>query len=126
MHGPQFGTPLYYAPFVERFPERIEQVLDAIEQAPPGGVLFHCVGGRDRTGMVAIAALDGRARRTRRDRRRLRASAPSARTRTTRCWRSSSPSAAPPRASSSWSWQRASTSTGRRYVAGLLSSELQR
>jgi hypothetical protein len=57
MHGPQFGTPLYYAPFVERFPERIEQVLDAIEQAPPGGVLFHCVGGRDRTGMVAIAVL---------------------------------------------------------------------
>jgi protein-tyrosine phosphatase len=32
-------------------------VLDAIEQAPPGGVLFHCVGGRDRTGLVAIAAL---------------------------------------------------------------------
>ena len=25
MHGPQFGTPLYYAPFVERFPERIER-----------------------------------------------------------------------------------------------------
>ena len=57
MHGPQFGTPLYYAPFVESFPERIEEVLDAIEQAPPGGVLFHCVGGRDRTGLVAIAAL---------------------------------------------------------------------
>jgi protein-tyrosine phosphatase len=57
MHGPQFGTPLYYAPFLERFSERIEQVLDAIEEAPPGGVLFHCVGGRDRTGMVAIAAL---------------------------------------------------------------------
>jgi len=57
MHGPQFGTPLYYGPFVERFPERIEEVLDAIEQAPPGGVLFHCVGGRDRTGMVAIAVL---------------------------------------------------------------------
>jgi len=57
MHGPQFGTPLYYGPFLERFPERIEQVLDAIEEAPPGGVLFHCVGGRDRTGLVAIAAL---------------------------------------------------------------------
>jgi hypothetical protein len=57
MHGPQFGTPLYYGPFVERFPERIEEVLDAIEQAPLGGVLFHCVGGRDRTGMVAIAVL---------------------------------------------------------------------
>ena len=57
IHGPQFGTPLYYAPFVERFPERVEEVLDAIEQAPPGAVLFHCVGGRDRTGLVAIAAL---------------------------------------------------------------------
>jgi protein-tyrosine phosphatase len=56
-NGPQFGTPLYYGPFLERFPDRIEQVLDAIEQAPPGGVLFHCVGGRDRTGLVAIAAL---------------------------------------------------------------------
>ena len=57
MHGPQFGTPLYYAPFVERFPERIEQVLDTMERARPGGVLFHCVGGRDRTGLVAIATL---------------------------------------------------------------------
>jgi hypothetical protein len=28
--------------FMERFPDRIEGVLDAIEQAPPGGVLFHC------------------------------------------------------------------------------------
>jgi len=57
MNGPQFGTPLYYGPFMERFPDAIEEVLDAIEQAPPGGVLFHCVGGRDRTGLVAIAAL---------------------------------------------------------------------
>jgi protein tyrosine/serine phosphatase len=57
MHGPQFGTPLYYGPFLERFPERIDAVLDAIENAPPGGVLFHCVGGRDRTGLAAIAAL---------------------------------------------------------------------
>jgi protein-tyrosine phosphatase len=57
MDGPQFATPLYYRPFMERFPDRIERVLDAIEQAPPGGVLFHCVGGRDRTGLVAIAAL---------------------------------------------------------------------
>jgi protein-tyrosine phosphatase len=57
MNGPQFGTPLYYAPFMERFPDRIEEVLDAIEQAPPGGVLFHCVGGRDRTGLVAIVLL---------------------------------------------------------------------
>ena len=45
MNGPQFGTPLYYRPFMDHFPEQIERVLDAIEQAPPGGVLFHCVGG---------------------------------------------------------------------------------
>ena len=57
INGPQFGTPLYYRPFMDRFPEQIERVLDAIEQAPPGGVLFHCVGGRDRTGLIAIAAL---------------------------------------------------------------------
>ena len=57
MNGPQFGTPLYYRPFMDRFPEQIERVLDAIEQAPPGGVLFHCVGGRDRTGLSASAAL---------------------------------------------------------------------
>ncbi len=55
--GPQFGTPLYYRPFLDRFPHRIERVLDAIEQAQPGGVLFHCVGGRDRTGLVAIVLL---------------------------------------------------------------------
>ena len=73
MHGPQFGTPLYYAPFVERFPERIEQVLDAIEQA-------------------------------------------------TSSW----PSAAPPPASWSPSSRNRSTSTGRPYTPGWLSSELQR
>ena len=56
-NGPQFGTPLYYRPFLDRFPDRIEQVLDVIEQAEPGGVLFHCVGGRDRTGLIAIVVL---------------------------------------------------------------------
>jgi protein tyrosine/serine phosphatase len=57
MNGPQFATPLYYRPFMDRFPDRIERVLDAVEGAPPGGVLFHCVGGRDRTGLVAIVLL---------------------------------------------------------------------
>lgn len=32
-------------------------MLDAVERARPGGVLFHCVGGRDRTGLLAIALL---------------------------------------------------------------------
>ena len=57
MHGPEFATPLYYAPFLERFPHSLGEALDAIEAARPGGVLFHCVGGRDRTGLVAIAVL---------------------------------------------------------------------
>jgi protein tyrosine/serine phosphatase len=57
MNGPQFSTPLYYGPFLERFPHSLNAVLDAIEAAPPGGVVFHCVGGRDRTGLVAIAVL---------------------------------------------------------------------
>jgi protein-tyrosine phosphatase len=37
-NGPQFATPLYYRPFMERFPDRIERVLDAVEKARPGGV----------------------------------------------------------------------------------------
>jgi protein-tyrosine phosphatase len=57
MHGPQFATPLYYRPFLDRFPDRIDEVMDTVEQAQPGGVLFHCVGGRDRTGLVAIVLL---------------------------------------------------------------------
>jgi protein-tyrosine phosphatase len=55
--GPQFGTPLYYAPFLERFPHRTAAVMKAIAMAPPGGVLFHCGGGRDRTGLVTALLL---------------------------------------------------------------------
>lgn len=55
--GYQFGTPLFYLPHVERFPERSARVLAAIAQAPPGGVVFHCSIGRDRTGLVAILLL---------------------------------------------------------------------
>jgi protein-tyrosine phosphatase len=53
----RFGTPVYYAPHVTRFPERSRAVLEAIAHAQPGGVLFHCMGGRDRTGMIAVLAL---------------------------------------------------------------------
>jgi protein-tyrosine phosphatase len=55
--GPQFGTPLYYRPHLERFPERNAAAVRAIARAQPGGVLFHCVGGRDRTGQVAMLLL---------------------------------------------------------------------
>lgn len=55
--GPQFGTPLYYGPHIERFPERSGAVLAAVAEAQPGGVFVHCVGGRDRTGQISMLAL---------------------------------------------------------------------
>jgi len=56
-HGPQFATPLYYGPHLERFPERSAQVVRAIATAPPGGVVFHCQGGRDRAGQISMLVL---------------------------------------------------------------------
>jgi len=55
--GAQFGTPLYYRPFLDRFPQRIASVLGAIAHARPGGVLVHCAQGRDRTGLITLVLL---------------------------------------------------------------------
>src|SRR5215217_490229 len=44
---PEFGTPLYYGPWLDRFPERAAQVLAAIARAQAGGVAYHCGIGRD-------------------------------------------------------------------------------
>jgi protein tyrosine/serine phosphatase len=55
--GPQFGTPLYYRPHLDRFPERSAAVLSAVARARPGGVAFHCGGGRDRAGQIAMLLL---------------------------------------------------------------------
>ena len=54
---PEFGTPHYYGPWLERFPDRAARVLAAIAQAEPGGVAYHCMGGRDRTGLVTMLVL---------------------------------------------------------------------
>jgi protein-tyrosine phosphatase len=51
------GTPLYYLPHLQRLPQRSAAVLAALAQAPEGGVLFHCLGGRDRTGIIAMLLL---------------------------------------------------------------------
>jgi hypothetical protein len=56
-HGRQFGTPLYYASHLQRLPDRSAAVLRAIAAAGQGGIVFHCVGGRDRTGQVTILLL---------------------------------------------------------------------
>src|SRR5215218_8484034 len=54
---PEFGTPHYYGPWLERFPDRAARVLAAIAHAEPGGVAIHCGIGRDRTGLVTMLAL---------------------------------------------------------------------
>lgn len=47
----------YYLPHLDAMPERTGAALIALAGAPPGGVLFHCAGGRDRTGLVAMVLL---------------------------------------------------------------------
>jgi protein tyrosine/serine phosphatase len=54
---PEYATPLYYRAHLERFPTRSARVIAAIARARPGGVLFHCVRGRDRTGQIAMLVL---------------------------------------------------------------------
>jgi protein-tyrosine phosphatase len=51
------GTPLYFRPFLERKPERCAAAVAAVAQAQPGGVIFHCGGGRDRTGLLTLLLL---------------------------------------------------------------------
>ena len=50
-------TPLYYPTFLERFPERVADVMRAIAGAKPGGIVYHCAAGRDRTGIVTLVLL---------------------------------------------------------------------
>ncbi|MEU9039355.1 tyrosine-protein phosphatase [Streptomyces sp. NPDC048352] len=54
---PGFGTPAYFRPFLERFPDRVAAVARAVAGAAPGGVAFHCGLGRDRTGIIALVLL---------------------------------------------------------------------
>ncbi|MFJ3839559.1 tyrosine-protein phosphatase [Streptomyces sp. NPDC090054] len=54
---PGFGTPVYFRPFLERFPDRVAAVARAVADAAPGGVAFHCGLGRDRTGIIALVLL---------------------------------------------------------------------
>jgi hypothetical protein len=50
---PVFSTPLVYEPFLDRFAGSAAAAVAAIAHAEPGGVAFHCAGGRDRTGLIA-------------------------------------------------------------------------
>jgi protein tyrosine/serine phosphatase len=46
-----------YVEFLERYGDRFAQVFAAIAEAPPGAVVVHCMGGKDRTGLVIALAL---------------------------------------------------------------------
>jgi len=51
------SCPMYYKPFLERSPSRVGDIFSAIANAGPGGLLFHCVRGRDRTGLISLLLL---------------------------------------------------------------------
>ena len=55
---PEFGTPLYFGPHLQRMPERSVAVVKAIAHAPAGGVAYHCMRGHDRTGQITMLVLD--------------------------------------------------------------------
>src|SRR5215213_1540157 len=46
-----------YKSILSRFPDPLSQILTAIARAPEGGVVVHCAGGRDRTGIVVALLL---------------------------------------------------------------------
>jgi hypothetical protein len=52
-----WSTPLYYQDALRRWPDRHAAAISAIAQAQPGGVLFHCARGHDRTGIMALLLL---------------------------------------------------------------------
>jgi protein-tyrosine phosphatase len=48
---------LWKCTVLERVRRELRQVLAAIAAAAPGGLLFHCVAGKDRTGLIAALLL---------------------------------------------------------------------
>lgn len=51
------GAALHYLDRLKESPAAVVEALRAISDAEPGTVLIHCVGGRDRTGLLAALLL---------------------------------------------------------------------
>ncbi len=51
------GTTAVYLEFLERFPDGFAQAVAAVAGAGEGGVLVHCMAGKDRTGLVSALLL---------------------------------------------------------------------
>jgi len=46
-----------YLIFLERFKDNVARSVRAVADAPEGGVVIHCVGGKDRTGLLGAFLL---------------------------------------------------------------------
>lgn len=51
------ASPLYFPGFLAEHPQRVITAVRAIATAAPGCVVFHCAGGKDRTGLLALVLL---------------------------------------------------------------------
>ncbi len=51
------ATRAVYLEFLHRYPKGFAQAVSAVASAPPGGVLVHCMAGKDRTGLVSALLL---------------------------------------------------------------------
>jgi len=52
-----WGTPLYWTDALNLWAHHHASALKAIAQAQPGGVLYHCIRGYDRTGIITFLLL---------------------------------------------------------------------
>jgi protein-tyrosine phosphatase len=51
------ASPLYYPAMLVEHPEPVVAAARAVANAAPGCVVFHCAGGKDRTGLLALVLL---------------------------------------------------------------------
>jgi protein-tyrosine phosphatase len=51
------GSPLHYPAMLVEHPEPVVAAVRAIADAAPGCVVFHCAGGKDRTGLLTLVLL---------------------------------------------------------------------
>lgn len=51
------ASPLYFPAMLAEHPELVVTAVRAIANAAPGCVVFHCAGGKDRTGLLALVLL---------------------------------------------------------------------
>jgi protein-tyrosine phosphatase len=51
------SSPLYFPAMLAEYPERVVAAVRAIANAAQGCVVFHCAGGKDRTGLLALVLL---------------------------------------------------------------------